>query len=109
MQGESLFFANELNDSRDALENLQKRFPRNRHSDRAAARLFSISKYWIDIAKAGEDRWYTLNFFDDKRPMRDAVGHAVRELDLIRYDAPPGRLADAATLLQQTRRRFPSE
>lgn len=98
MQGESLFFANDLNGARDTFENLQKKFPRNRHSDRAAARLFSISKYWIDISKAGSDSWYTLNFFDSTRPWRDADGHAVRVLDQIRYDDPTGKIADDATM-----------
>lgn len=98
MQGESEFFANDLNAARDTLETLQKDFPRNRHSDRAAARLFSISKYWIDISKAGDDAWYTLNLFDSTRPLRDANGHAVKVLDQIRYDDPTGKLADDATM-----------
>lgn len=98
MQGESLFFANDLNGARDAFETLQKDFPRNRHSDLAAARLFSISRYWIDISKAGSDAWYTLNLFDSTRPLRDANGHAVKVLDQIRYDDPTGKLADDATM-----------
>ncbi|WP_182864671.1 tetratricopeptide repeat protein [Rhodopirellula sp. JC639] len=98
MQGESLFFANDLNGARDAFEELQKDFPRNRHGDRAAARLFSISKYWIDVSKAGDDAWYSLNLFDTTRPLRDADGHAVRVLDQIRYDDPTGKLADDATM-----------
>lgn len=98
MQGESLFFANDLNGARDAFEKLQKDFPRNRHGDRAAARLFSISKYWIDVSKSGSDAWYSLNFFDTTRPLRDADGHAIRVLDQIRYDDPTGKLADDATM-----------
>ena len=98
MEGEALFFANELNAARDVFETLQKEFPRNRHSDRAAARLFSISKYWIDVSKSGSDSWYTLNFFDSKRPFRDVDGHAVKVLDQIRYDDPTGKLADDATM-----------
>lgn len=98
MQGESLFFANDLNAARDAFETLQTDFPRNRHSDRAAARLFSISKYWIDISKAGKDSWYSVNLFDSTRPMRDADGHAIKVLDQIRYDDPTGKLADDATM-----------
>ena len=98
MRGESLFFANDLNGARDAFETLQKDFPRNRHSDRAAARLFSISQFWIDVSKAGSDQWYTINFFDSTRPMRDAQGHAVKVLDQIRYDDPTGKLADDATM-----------
>ena len=98
MQGESQFFANRLTASRDTLEKLQKDFPRNRHSDRAAARLFAISKYWIDSSKAGNDSWYNVNFFDNKRPTFDMRGHAVKVLDQIRYDDPTGKLADDATM-----------
>ncbi len=98
MQGESLFFANDLNGARDAFETLQKEFPRNRHSDRAAARLFSIGQYWIAVSKAGGDSWYKLNLFDSKLPMRDADAHAVRVLDQIRFDDPTGKLADDATM-----------
>lgn len=98
MQGESLFFANDLNGARDAFETLQKEFPRNRHSDRAAARLFAISRYWIDASKAGGDAWYNVNLFDSTLPLRDPDSHAVRVLDQIRYDDPTGKLADDATM-----------
>ncbi|MCC9598987.1 tetratricopeptide repeat protein [Stieleria sp. JC731] len=98
MQGEAYFFADDLNNARDSFENLQKEFPRNRHTDRAAARLFSISKYWIDVDKSGSESWYTLNFFDKKRPMRESSSHAIRVLDQIRYDDPTGKLADDATM-----------
>ncbi len=98
MQAESLFFANRLTDATKAYEKLQKDFPRNRHNDRVAARLFSISRYWIDAARAGDDSWFKLNLTDEKRPAYDAKGHAIRVLDQIRYDDPTGRLADDATM-----------
>ncbi|MEO1524329.1 MAG: tetratricopeptide repeat protein [Planctomycetota bacterium] len=98
MRGEAQFFADDLSGARDTFETLQKDFPRNRHSDRVAARLFKISRYWIDTAKAGGDRWYRFNLFDKKRPAYDAGGHAVKVLDQIRYDDPTGKLADDATL-----------
>lgn len=98
MHAESLFFSNRLNEASKIYEKLQKDFPRNRHNDRVAARLFSISRYWIDAAKAGDDSWFKLNLFDGKRPAYDAKGHAIRVLDQIRYDDPTGRLADDATM-----------
>ncbi len=98
MQGESLFFANDLNASRDVFESLQRDFPRNRHSDRAAARLFAISKYWIDVSKSGGESWYSVNLFDATRPLRSADAHAIRILDQIRFDDPTGKLADDATM-----------
>ncbi len=99
MQAESLYFADQLNDAAKVYEKLQKDFPRNRHNDRIAARLFSISRYWIDTVKANEQSWSSpINFTDDKRPAFDVDGHAIRVLDQIRYDDPTGRLADDATM-----------
>ena len=92
------FFANRLTHAAKVYEKLQKEYPRNRHNDRISARLFSISKYWIDTVKANEDKWFTLNLTDPKRPRLDADGHAIRVLDQIRYDDPTGRLADDATM-----------
>ncbi len=98
MQAESLFFADRLTEATKVYEKLQKDYPRNRHNDRVAARLFSISRYWIDAARAGDDNWFKLNLVDSKRPTYDAKGHAIRVLDQIRYDDPTGRLADDATM-----------
>jgi TolA-binding protein len=98
MQGESLFFADQLTDASEVYEKLQKEYPRNRHIDRVAARLFSISRYWIDTVKADTNSWYKINLTDPKRPRVDTDGHAIRVLDQIRYDDPTGRLADDATM-----------
>lgn len=98
MQGESLFFADRFVEASDVYERLQKEFPRNRHIDKVAARLFSISRYWIDVAKAEQTSWTPINLTDPKYPRLDAKGHAIRVLDQIRFDDPTGRLADDATL-----------
>jgi outer membrane protein assembly factor BamD (BamD/ComL family) len=99
MEGESLFFADQLMDASKVYEKLQKEFPRNRHNDKVAARLFAISRYWIETKKVDEQRWtMPVNFTDDTRPAFDVDGHAIRVLDQIRYDDPTGRLADDATM-----------
>ncbi len=98
MQGESLFFADHLNDASEVYAKLQKEFPRNRHNDRITARLFTISRYWIETEKATVGKWKGLNLSDHKRPVIDVDGHAVRVLDQIRYDDPTGKLADDATM-----------
>ncbi|WP_144059964.1 tetratricopeptide repeat protein [Rhodopirellula sallentina] len=98
MQAESLFFADKLMAASDVYAKLQKDYPRNRHNDRVAARLFEISQYWIDTEKAKPNSWWSLNLFDPTRPRLDVDGHAVRVLDQIRYDDPTGRLADDATM-----------
>ncbi len=98
MQGESLFFADRLTDATEAYQKLQKEYPRSRHNDRVAARLFAISRYWIDTVVAREGSWFNVNFTDPKKPRLDVDGHAIRVLDQIRYDDPTGRLADDATM-----------
>jgi outer membrane protein assembly factor BamD (BamD/ComL family) len=98
MQAESLFFADQLTKATDVYQKLQKDFPRNRHSDRVASRLFEVTQYWIDTEKARTGSWWSLNLFDPTRPRLDVDGHAIRVLDQIRFDDPTGRLADDATM-----------
>lgn len=98
MQGESLFFADRLTAAAEVYQKLQKEHPRNRHNDQVAARLFAISRYWIDTVKADDGGWLKINLTDAKRPRLDTDGHAIRVLDQIRYDDPTGRLADDATM-----------
>ncbi|MDA7906871.1 tetratricopeptide repeat protein [Rhodopirellula sp.] len=98
MQAESLFFAEDYRSATEIYQTLQKRFPRNRHIDRVAARLFSISDYWINRGVSENDSWMNFSFTDDKRPIYDMDGHAIRVLDQIRFDDPTGRLADDATM-----------
>jgi TolA-binding protein len=98
MQGESLFFADRLIEATEVYEKLQKEFPRHRHIDRVAARLFSVSRYWIETVKADPNSRFKLNLTDSKRPRLDTDGHAIRVLDQMRYDDPTGRLADDATM-----------
>lgn len=98
MAGESYFFADRLTDAEDVFSKLQKEHPRNRHNDRAAARLFEISQYWIETEKAGDRSWMPVNFFDPARPFFDVDGHAIRVLDNIRYNDPTGVLSDDATM-----------
>lgn len=98
MAGESYFFGDRLTDAEEAFTLLQKRHQRSRHHDRAAARLFEISQYWIETEKAGNNGWLPVNFFDPKRPFSDPDGHAIRVLDNIRYNDPTGVLSDDATM-----------
>ena len=98
MQAESEFFAEDYRSATETYQTLQKNFPRNRHIDRVAARLFSISDYWIKRVVSENDSWMNFDFTDDKRPVYDMNGHAIRVLDQIRFDDPTGRLADDATM-----------
>ena len=98
MQAESQFFAEDYRTATETYQTLQKNFPRNRHIDRVAARLFSISDYWINRVVSEKASWMNFNFTDNKRPIYDMDGHAIRVLDQIRFDDPTGRLADDATM-----------
>lgn len=98
LAGESHFFADQLTRAEDSYVKLQKEHPRNRHSDRVAARLFAIAQYWIATAKAPRRSIMLVNFTDPSRPYLDASGHGIRVLDQMRYDDPTGRLADDATM-----------
>lgn len=98
MRAESYFFADQLTMATDTYQKLMKEFPRNRHNDRVAARLFSVTGYWLETVKANEKSWIPLNLTDSSRPRVDTDGHAIRVLDQIRYDDPTGRLADDATM-----------
>ncbi|MEM8913594.1 MAG: tetratricopeptide repeat protein, partial [Planctomycetota bacterium] len=98
MRAESLFFANRFNKAAAVYQKLQADFPRNRHGDQVAARLFSITQYWIETEKSGDRNLLPINLFDQTRPSLDVDGNAVRVLDQIRYDDPTGRLADDATM-----------
>lgn len=98
MQAESHFFANELNEATKTYQKLAKEFPRNRFNDRVNARLFEITKYWINASKAGADAWYKVNLFDNSLPSYDIKGQAVKVLDQIRYDDPTSQIADDATM-----------
>lgn len=98
LAGESYFFSDQLTRAEDAYVKLQKEHPRNRHSDRVAARVFAIAQYWIATAKAPRRSVMPVNFTDPSRPYLDASGHGIRVLDQMRYDDPTGRLADDATM-----------
>lgn len=98
MRAESLFFADHLPKAEQAYARVQKEFPNSRHSDRCAARLFSIAQYWIETERVGGNGIALVNLTDEKRPWFDADGHGIRVLDQIRYDDPTGRLADDATM-----------
>ena len=98
MAGESYFFADYYPKANESFELLLKKFPHTKYMDLVEARRFAIADYWLKLDEIESQAFWEFNFLDNRRPMRDAFGHAVRVFDRIRIDDPTGRLADDATL-----------
>ena len=95
---ESYFFADRYHEANKHYEKLIKAYPNNRYLDTVDQRRFAIAKYWLDLTRKEPEPFYYFNWFDNKRPWRDARGGALRLFDKIRVDDPTGKLADDATI-----------
>ncbi|MCH5372699.1 MAG: outer membrane protein assembly factor BamD [Planctomycetes bacterium] len=98
MAGEAYFFADHYPKANDSYELVLKKFPNSKHLDTIEARRFAIADYWLKLNDIDRQSFWEFNFTDERRPVRDAFGHAVRVFDRIRVDDPTGKLADDATL-----------
>jgi outer membrane protein assembly factor BamD (BamD/ComL family) len=96
--GESYFFADEYPDAVEAFGGLIKNFPSTRYMDVVDGRRFQIAKYWINVDKQDSKFDVLPNLTNEKRPIADAYGNAIKLYDRIRYDNPNGKLADDATM-----------
>ncbi|MEE2640906.1 MAG: outer membrane protein assembly factor BamD [Planctomycetota bacterium] len=96
--GECYFFADHLKKSNDYFERLAKDYPGTRYMDVLQARRFTIAEYWMQASRSAPQNPVVLNLKNEKRPLRDTAGNAIRILDRIRLDDPTGKLADDATL-----------
>ena len=96
--GESYFFADQYPESVEAFGLLVKNYPSTRYMDIVDGRRFKIAEYWINVDK--EDSKYDVlpNLVNDRRPVVDTFGNAIKLFDRIRYDNPNGKLADDATM-----------
>jgi len=98
LAGEAYFFADYYPKANESYELLLKKFPHTKYMDVVESRRFAIADYWLKLNDVQSQAFWEFNFFDNRRPMRDTFGHAVRVFDRIRIDDPTGRLADDATL-----------
>ena len=96
--GESYYFADHYPAANNAYERLLARYPNTRYLDVAEARRFATAEYWLALEEQDAQSFFAVNMFDDKYPLRDRAGHALRIFDRIRIDDPTGKLADDATL-----------
>lgn len=98
MAGESYFFADNYPKANEQYESLVKKHPNTRHMDQVDSHRFAIAQYWIDLDRKQPQPFYSINWFDKRRPWRDSAGHAYRVFDKIRIDDPTGKLSDDATM-----------
>ena len=94
MCGESNFFADKYVAATDTYELLVKKYSGTQYLDKISARRFAIARYWEQYEQPHPDWFMTPNIVDNKRPLFDTKGHAMRSYDKVRIDDPTGPLAD---------------
>ena len=96
--GTCYFWADHYVRCNDVYETMLKRYPNSRFLDTVEAHRFSIAQYWLKYNKASPQSYWAVNFYDNRFPINDLRGRAIKILDLVRFDDPTGKLADDATL-----------
>ncbi len=95
---ESQFFANEYSAAIETYDRLLKANPNSPHLDKIIRRQFDIARYW-EQSHQHKPHWpVTPNFLDDKRPLFDTLGRAMKIYENIRLNDPTGPLADDAIM-----------
>ena len=104
MTAECQFLTKQYPKAQDSYEVLLEKYTNSRHLDKAAYRLFTIGKQWIDAdaqSAKNSSGWTPPlpNFTDDSRPLWDADGRAVEALKSVWEHDPTGPLADDAVMM----------
>ncbi|MFN6164849.1 MAG: outer membrane protein assembly factor BamD [Planctomycetota bacterium] len=94
MAAESYFFAEDYPKAENHYVKLVKEYPRTRWQDQVDRRRMEIGHYWLQFP----DKFYNVNFTDNKRPLNDTENHGKRVLEKMRLDSPTSRLADDVTM-----------
>jgi outer membrane protein assembly factor BamD (BamD/ComL family) len=94
MAAESYFFAEDYPKAENQYVKLIKDYPRTRWQDQVDKRRMEIGDYWLQFP----DKFYNINFTDNKRPWNDTANHGKRVLEKMRLDSPTSRLADDVTM-----------
>ena len=97
MRAESHFFSDNYAKAAESYGELVKTFPNTQYMDRVDKRRFAIAQYWLQ-QPVGASQRIVPNLTDDKRPVTDTRGHALKLFDRIRFDDPAGKLSDDATM-----------
>ncbi len=94
MAAESHFFAEDYPKAENQYIKLIKEYPRTRWQDQVDRRRMEIGHYWLQFP----DKFYHVNFTDNKRPWNDTENHGKRVMEKMRLDSPTSRLADDVTM-----------
>ena len=96
--GECYFYSDQYDAAIKAYEALLQAQPNTRHLDKIIRRQFDVARYW-EQHHQHEPHWATTpNLFDEKRPLFDTLGNAIKVYENIRLNDPTGPLADAAVM-----------
>lgn len=96
--GESEFFADRYDKADDQYALLVKKFTATQYLREVVERRFAIARYWEEFDRAHHQFVLWPNLLDEKRPMFDTGGHAIRVYEKIRLDDPIGPRADDAVM-----------
>lgn len=98
LQAESLFFAEQYSAASDIYGRLMKKFENTRYLERCVNREFMIARYWDDYDRVKHIALLTPNFTDDKRPLFDTQGNAIKCYESVHMNDPTGPLADDSVM-----------
>lgn len=98
MLGEAYFFNEKYKASTNTFEKLVHKYPNSPHLDKIVSREFAIARYWEQYNEYNPNLPITPNFVDNKRPLFDTVGYAMKNYEYIRLNDPTGPLADDAVM-----------
>jgi outer membrane protein assembly factor BamD (BamD/ComL family) len=96
--GEAYFFAENYAKANDCYEKLIRKYPNSPHLDNVITRQFSIARYWEQYQDYNPNWVTTPNLIDNKRPLFDTLGRAMKIYENIRMNDPTGPLADDAIM-----------
>lgn len=95
---ESYFYDVKYPQAVNAYEALLQKYPNSPHLDKTITRQFAIARYWEQYEQYRPDWPLTPNFFDNRRPLFDTTGRAIKSYENIRLNDPTGPLADDAIM-----------
>jgi outer membrane protein assembly factor BamD (BamD/ComL family) len=96
--GECEFFGDNYASANDSYEELLEQYPNSPHLDKIVKRQFDIARYWEQYHQHSPHWPVTPNLIDDKRPLFDTLGNALKVYESIRLNDPTGPLADDAIM-----------
>jgi outer membrane protein assembly factor BamD (BamD/ComL family) len=96
--GECEFFGDNYAAANDSYEELLEQYPNSPHLDKIVKRQFDIARYWEQHHQHSPHWPVTPNLIDDKRPLFDTLGNALKVYESIRLNDPTGPLADDAIM-----------